>query len=68
MIRVKKIMISARASRSLPTIFKQWGCWSQFTLSPLCRTSDIIAYNKFNTVTFSAPLLPLSLLPLTPIL
>ena len=41
-IRVKKIMISTRASKSLPTIFKQWGCWSQFTLSPLCRTSNII--------------------------
>ena len=50
MIRVKKIMISARASKSLPTIFKQWGCWSQFTLSPLCRTSDIIAFNTYNII------------------
>ena len=67
MIRVKKIMISARAPKSLPTIFRQWGCWSQFTLSPLCRTSNII-HAYYYTVAFSAPLHPLSLLPLTPIL
>ena len=50
MIRVKKITNSARASKSLQTIFEQWGCWSQFTLSPLCRTSDIIAFNTYNII------------------